>query len=330
MSFECQAWAVKQVTGKMTCKAVLMALANRTNHENGMCRPRIKLIAQDTEMSETTVKQAIKDLVERGFLEVIPRFQEGVQLANDYRLRMDDSGLLRTSGAGGVGREPTQGGSGDDPGWVGSRPPCNQEVEPGSRTSLLSISPPGAKIDATWKARIESLVERWNGMASKTNLPVARLTPVREGLFRARMKDANWEEDFQKAVAWIGGAPEAAWHRGENDRGWRATIDFLLQAKKATELAERAVIVSTPRAASVESMPKWKQEKIARLRADVDIAKREVRKLEAQGLTPQNCASRFQDAEEGVRRAQAALEAELGGPCGETAATGLQTGRRVD
>lgn len=131
MSFECMTWAVKQRTGKGTNKAVLMALANRTNHETGMCRPRIKLIAMDVEFSEDTVKKALKELAEAGFLKVVPRFLEGQQLANDYQLMMEGGQQQ------GVGADSTPGGCPQPPGWVPTATPCNQEVETGSSEPVL-------------------------------------------------------------------------------------------------------------------------------------------------------------------------------------------------
>ena len=105
MSFECMAWAIKKKTGSAAAKAVLMHLANCTNHQTGICRPRIKVIAEECEISESTTKTCLKRLEEIGLITVIPRFKEGVQLANDYLLNLD-----------GVGQNLTQGGSKSDPG----------------------------------------------------------------------------------------------------------------------------------------------------------------------------------------------------------------------
>lgn len=68
MSFQLMSWAATQRTGSGTNKAVLMALANAANHHSGTCRPSIEYLAEETEFSEATVKRALKDLVDAGFI----------------------------------------------------------------------------------------------------------------------------------------------------------------------------------------------------------------------------------------------------------------------
>ena len=328
-------WAVKQKTGKMASKAVLLALANRTNHENAMCRPRIKLIAEDIEASEETVKRAIKELAEGGFLIVIPRFQEGSQLANDYKLNMGGSGKE------GVGRETTQGGVGSNcaqggikvsPGWAQGDTPCNQEVEPGSRNRPPQPPRGGAPVGADRKEKAQELVDLWNENAKESGtFPRARMTPAREGIFATRLKDKQWADDFVTALDWITNAPAAAHYRGDNDRQWVADLDFMLQNGKATSLAEKATATpqAPPEPATTATpqaeVPKWKKDRIAMRQLELENAKREITKLVAQGFNKSTCAFRFEDAERGVRKAQEALDAELGGPGAENAATGLES-----
>lgn len=240
MSFECMAWAIKQKAGSVYAKAVLMHLANCTNKDTGMCRPRIKMIAVECEMSETAVKTSLKVLEDAGLVERIPRFSEDkIQLSNDYKLLLSPvtSGNVRegtgvgrdpthgVGSAGGVGRDPAPGGSGSDPG-VGRQPP---PVETGSIETGIE---PGFDV-----------VEIWNLAVLGTNLPKARMTPQRASIVKNRLKVKGWAEDFKAACKHV---TNSKWHRGENDTQWVANIDFLLQAGKATQLAERAT--ATPAA----------------------------------------------------------------------------------
>lgn len=329
-------WAVKQKTGKMASKAVLLALANRTNHENAMCRPRIKLIAEDIEASEETVKRAIKELAEGGFLIVIPRFQEGSQLANDYKLNMGGSGKE------GVGRETTQGGVGSNcaqggikvsPGWAQGDTPCNQEVEPGSRNQPPQPPKGGAPAGAGRKdltKKAQELIDLWNENAKTSGIfPKGRMTPPREGIFATRLKDPQWADDFVTAIDWITNAPAAGHYRGDNDRQWVADLDFMLQAGKATALAEKATAVAQapePAAAPAPAeVPKWKADRIAMRKLEVATAQREISKLGAQGFTRATCPFRFADADRNLKKAQDALDAEMGVGGVETAATGLES-----
>ena len=343
------AWAIKQKTGSAIKKIVLLNIANTTNHQTKMCRPRIKLIAEECEISETSVKDAIKGLVEKGLLEVKPRFMDGSQLSNDYLLLMEEKeGVGREATQGGWeatrgGREATQGGweatrggSGGDPGWVGRRPPYNQEEETGRETGKGTCPPlpprGGAPTGADRKEKAQELVDLWNENAKESGIfPRARMTPARERIFATRLKDKQWADDFVTALDWITNAPAAAHYRGDNDRQWVADLDFMLQNGKATSLAEKATATpqappepATPATPQAE-VPRWKKDRIAMRQLELENAKREITKLVAQGFSRATCPFRFEDAERGVRKAQEALDAELGGPGAESAATGLES-----
>lgn len=114
MSFQAMTWAVEQKVPALQ-KLVLLMLANRLNHDTGKCIPRIKTLADECGMSETSVKSAMRSLADAGLITIVPRFQESVQLPNAYVLHV------------GVGRNAPPGGSPDAPG-VGRQTP----TEPGS------------------------------------------------------------------------------------------------------------------------------------------------------------------------------------------------------
>jgi hypothetical protein len=62
------AWAVEQKTGSASTKAVLLALANRANHDTGLCCPSMARIASELELSVRTVERATTALVEQGLI----------------------------------------------------------------------------------------------------------------------------------------------------------------------------------------------------------------------------------------------------------------------
>lgn len=65
-------------------KAVYMYLKDRSNAE-GKCYPGIKTIARELNLSRSTVKRAIADLTEHGYLKKEPRFREnGSSSSNLY------------------------------------------------------------------------------------------------------------------------------------------------------------------------------------------------------------------------------------------------------
>lgn len=244
------AWAIDKKAGSVYAKAVLMHLANCTNKDTGMCRPRIKVIADQCEISETAVKTSLRALEEVGLVEKIPRFSDdGVQLSNDYRLLMSPvrSEEIRGGTGGGSGDDPRGrgnrgGGSGDDPCGSGDAPGVGR-VAPPVETGRLE---PG-KEPKQQTSKID-VIEIWNKAVAGTNLPKAKHTPQRASIIQTRMKTATWIEDFETACKAIA---TSKWHQGDNDRHWVATIDLLLQADKATQVAERARV--TP----VAKSDKW-------------------------------------------------------------------------
>jgi len=89
MSFEAMAWASKQQTGNHARKLILLMLANHSNGHTGQCNPSHKRLAMECEMSPSTVRKHINDLASMGFLTIIPKFVDGVQLPNQYVLNID-------------------------------------------------------------------------------------------------------------------------------------------------------------------------------------------------------------------------------------------------
>lgn len=120
MSFEAMALAVKQNLPARD-KIVLLMLANRVNSDTGRCTPRIKLLASDCGMSESSCKAALKRLADLGLIEIKSRYEEGVQKPNQYYLNLD-----------GVGRDLTHGGSDTDPGVGQDLATESGSSEPGS------------------------------------------------------------------------------------------------------------------------------------------------------------------------------------------------------
>jgi hypothetical protein len=65
---------------------------------------------------------------------------------------------------------------------------------------------------------------------------IAKITGQRERMLNARLKDSTLDEWLRAFSA----LERSAFCRGENDRGWRADFDFLLQPKSFTKLLEGA------------------------------------------------------------------------------------------
>lgn len=83
----------------------------------------------------------------------------------------------------------------------------------------------------------DEILEAWHSrMVPLGFAAVAKMTAQRDRQLRARLKDSTLEE-WQRAMDAL---ERSAFCRGENDRGWRADFDFLLQPKSFTKLLEGA------------------------------------------------------------------------------------------
>ena len=81
----------------------------------------------------------------------------------------------------------------------------------------------------------EHVVEAWNEMAERRGLPKVRsLTAERRRKLLLRLRQHPIEH-WTEAISAIDRNP---WMHGENDRGWRADFDFLLQPKSFIKLTE--------------------------------------------------------------------------------------------
>lgn len=86
------------------------------------------------------------------------------------------------------------------------------------------------------KSDEELAFDAWNDLASQADLPKAQvLTAERRRKLKARLAECGGIDGWHGALAKIRGSP---WCRGENDRGWRADLDFVLQSKSFTRLME--------------------------------------------------------------------------------------------
>jgi uncharacterized protein YdaU (DUF1376 family) len=81
----------------------------------------------------------------------------------------------------------------------------------------------------------KEILDAWHDRFVPLGLPaVAKMTALREKQLKARLKDCSLDE-WQRAMDAL---ERSAFCRGENDRGWIADFDFLLQPKSFTGLLE--------------------------------------------------------------------------------------------
>jgi hypothetical protein len=82
---------------------------------------------------------------------------------------------------------------------------------------------------------VEAAFAGWNALAGRLGLRVAKdLTPERRRHIRARLASSGLE-GWREALT---GVERSSHCRGENDRGWRADLDFVCQPKSFQRLRE--------------------------------------------------------------------------------------------
>lgn len=80
----------------------------------------------------------------------------------------------------------------------------------------------------------EQVLEAYNAMADMAGLSKARMTPERRKKIKTFIK-RHPVDDITEAI-WA--VPKSRFLCGENDRGWKADLDFLLEPKKFNRVLE--------------------------------------------------------------------------------------------
>lgn len=83
MSFQAMTWAYRQHVGSQAAKWVLVALANYANAEAAECFPGVKRLAEETELSERAVRNALSTLEQAGYLTRTRRQREDGSRSTD-------------------------------------------------------------------------------------------------------------------------------------------------------------------------------------------------------------------------------------------------------
>jgi hypothetical protein len=109
-------------------------------------------------------------------------------------------------------------------------PPTPPKENTTSNLAVVSSSPLSPPI------AVDEAVEAWNEIAAPLSLPICqKVTNRRRKLIQLRLRDAGGIDGFRAALAKIRGSPFLC---GDNDRGWRADIDFILQESSFVKLVE--------------------------------------------------------------------------------------------
>lgn len=115
--------------------------------------------------------------------------------------------------------------------------PPKKDPDPKNTPPLKSPQPEDVSARADPPLTKSEIIEAWQTRMVPLGFPrIAKMTAQRDRQLAARLKDSTLE-DWQRAMDAL---ERSAFCRGENDRGWRADFDFLLQPKSFTKLLEGA------------------------------------------------------------------------------------------
>jgi len=241
MSVEAVHWALKQKTDEAVDKLILISLADYAGHDH-TCFPSRKKLAEVGMCSLDTVDRANKRLEARGLIRKDRRLHEAGGLAsNCYVLCVD--GVAANCGEDDAEDSRTERpGQPHDAARVtaqdcgeGSRMGCGhkeplQEPPQEPRTPLPPKGGP-TPLDAL------KAFEAYNATALRCGLPQApKFTPDRQRKIIARLRDYGLE-GWHKALANI---ERSSFLTGKNDNGWRASLEFMLQASSFAKLHDGA------------------------------------------------------------------------------------------
>lgn len=199
-----------------TQKIVLLALADWANDE-GMCWPSIQRIADKCCLTTRAVQKALRAMEEMGLL----RHEDGVHKSRTYWISLPLNHVHpRTT----------------------FTPPLNDvhpTPEPRSPNTSYThqlTTTSNKSSDDDQPVTEEEIIECWNDLAARTGLPKIKvMNDKRRNMLRKRIKECPDVETWSTAFRNI---ERSSFLRGDNERGWQADFDFLVQPTSFMRIIE--------------------------------------------------------------------------------------------
>jgi hypothetical protein len=134
----------------------------------------------------------------------------------------------------------TRDGSAEVPNELPTNGKIHRQMEDGGGNGKIEIASSAEDVSAEPTPKPltkQEVLEAWQERMVPLGFPrIAKMTGQRERMLNARLKDSTLDEWLAAFAA----MERSAFLKGENDRGWRADFDFLLQPKSFTKLLEGA------------------------------------------------------------------------------------------
>lgn len=226
MSFDALAWASKCRVGSASRKLVLLALADRHNTEEEVARPSVAWIAEWADLNRKTVINSLAELERAGLISDSGQRAGATMQVKAYRLHIGTVPKAVQS---------QKRNSSDISVKQSQKRDTEPVLEPTPLVIANAITPPAAEIvDDVLKP--EHIVEAWNDLANRYGFSKAKLTPERQRKLKTRIRHCT-ADDFTEAISAF---DRSSFLRGENDRGWKPNLDWLLEPKNFTKVQEGA------------------------------------------------------------------------------------------
>jgi len=202
---------------------------------SGRIYPSYQTIADIAGVSKRTVELTVRRLVEMKVLQKAARTDaRGAATSNCYSVQFQDPHWRSED-------EDTPANQASPPSEPGFATPANQASLP-QRTRLRPKPDPikpdlSTDVDSPNVASdVELAFAAYNQAADQADWPKARKpTKRRVSQLKARLADVGGLDKWRAALRRAVGNPFFA---GDNDRGWKADLDFFLQEKSFTKLIE--------------------------------------------------------------------------------------------
>lgn len=212
-------------------RRIAFFLADHVNIASGIAWPSAGRLAGCAGVTERATRRSLGRLVNRGYFDLTRR--GGGARSNTYKPRQPLTGESPLTD-----QAPLTGESATPDRWSplpltdGSPEPIEEPIdEPVEKRR--GTHPRPAEPD-----EIQFAFQDWNELAERCSLPTwQRITDARRRKMRARLHDAGGIQGWRHALAKVEGS---SFLRGENGRGWRPDIDFMLSEAKFTKIMEGA------------------------------------------------------------------------------------------
>jgi helix-turn-helix protein len=223
MSVQAISWAMEVECPSSTAKLVLICLANYSDSE-GVSFPGQETIAKNAGVTSRTVRRALLELEGANLICRGHRQRaNGSRTSDFYQLKSNRSGcpvdteneVIQPDKIGRSNRTPMS-------------TPIEEPLEEPKEKGLSNESPK--------KPDHETAFEMWNEFAQEHSISKAQiLTKARISKIKSRLKTCGGLEGWAAAISLVG---KSTYLLGSNDRGWTASLDFVLQESSFIKLIE--------------------------------------------------------------------------------------------